>query len=68
MKFEEVLPAMRDEGRIGKHGAYQYRIRKDCLIEFLNKSGIWESLRDVDVNFFLSTYWSLEPRAEKREE
>lgn len=68
MKFEEVLPAMRDEGRIGIWKKLRFRIH-DGKLEYDSgyMGGMWNPwTSDDDLGELLLGQWSLEPREVKK--
>ena len=60
MKFEEILPKMRDEGKIGKVGEYLFKLSEYGLIWKKSHSS-WTRHPRMLEDFLERDDWSLEP-------
>lgn len=63
MKFEEVLPKMRDEGWIARFGGYlRFKLSEGCLWINTNFPGSgWSPHHELNEEYFLQDRWELEP-------
>ena len=67
MKFEEVLPKMRDEGRIGKVEGYFFKLSEDGLVwKKSSEHSSWTRYPRMLEDFLKSDDWSLEPMKVKK--
>ena len=66
MKFEEVLPKMRDERRVGVVGTTFFKISADGKLWMKLDTGYWHFHPNLNENYLTTDEWSLEPRKVKR--
>ena len=64
MKFEEVLPKMRDEGRIAIRKECRHKFEEGVLVQE-DSSGNWFEV-SLSSQALMGDSWSLEPRKVKR--
>ena len=61
MKFEEVLPKMRDEGRIGKVGGMFFKFENGLLWRKTSECSPWSHFPRIVEDYLTIDTWSLEP-------
>ena len=66
MKFEEVLPKMRDEGRVGMVGTTFFKMSPDGKLWAKVDPGYWEVHHNLNEEYLTTDEWSIEPRKVKR--
>ena len=66
MKFEEVLPKMRDEGRIGKVGGNFFKFENGLLLGKSDECSPWTRFPIPVEDYLRSDGWSLSPSKVKK--
>ena len=61
MKFEEVLPKMRDEGRVGKVGGMFFKFENGLLWRKTSECSPWSHFPRIVEDYLTIDTWSLEP-------
>ena len=61
MKFEEILPKMRDEGRIGKIEEEFFKLEDGIIWRKSAEHLPWSRHPEKIENYLMSSNWSLEP-------
>ncbi len=66
MKFEEILPKMRDEGRVGLVGTTFFKISLDGKLWMKLDTGYWEVIHNLNEEYLITDEWSIVPRKVKK--
>ncbi len=61
MKFEEVLPKMRDEGRVGVIGLDFFKFENGFIWKRSSKYSPWVHFPRIVEDYFTSDDWAIEP-------